>query len=96
MILTREQALTIVSLSTMKLELRIPESETSHDELLAGQIHDAVNFVSRATGRTLADLPVLRPAIVSTVRDVYNGVREIGPDAAANVFLSVFRSYKTD
>ena len=86
----------MVGLASMKDELRIPPGETSHDDLLTGQIHDAANFVQQATGRTLADLGVMRPAIVSTVRDAYNGTREIGPEAAANTFLSVYRSYKTD
>ena len=39
-------ALDVVSLATMKSELRIPAAETSHDVLLTGQIAAAVSFVS--------------------------------------------------
>ena len=39
--------LDIVSLATMKDELRIPAAEVSHDGLLTGQIAAAVSFVSR-------------------------------------------------
>ena len=95
MSLTENESLSLVSLAAMKTELRIPDAETSHDAMLTGQIHDAANFVQQATGLALADLGALAPAIVSTVRDAYNGNREIGPNAAANTFLSVYRSYKT-
>ena len=94
MSLTRDEALSVVSLETMRSELRIPND--SHDDLLLGQIHDAVNYIQQATGRALADLGALRPAIISTVRDAYNGNRTVGPDAAANTFLSIYRSYKAD
>ena len=40
-------ALDIVSLATMKSELRIPAAEVSHDILLTSQIAAAVSFVSR-------------------------------------------------
>ena len=40
-------ALDIVSLETMKSELRIPAAEGDHDTLLTGQIAAAVSFVSR-------------------------------------------------
>ena len=40
-------ALDVVSLATMKSELRIPAAEISHDVLLTGQIAAAVSFVSR-------------------------------------------------
>ena len=64
--LTQAQALAVVSLATMKDELRIPATETSHDALLTSQIVSAVSFCARSTGAALADLP--RPAIVAAVR----------------------------
>ena len=48
-------ALDIVSLATMKSELRIPAPETSHDTLLTGQIDAAVSFVSKALRAPLLD-----------------------------------------
>ena len=89
--LTQAEALTLVSLATIRAELRIPDD--SHDELLSGQIHDAANYVSETTGLGLDDLAPLRAAIVAAVRDMYNGVQQIGPNAAAYGWLSPFRSY---
>ena len=43
-------SLLIVPLATMKLELRIDDSIAQHDDLIAGQIQQAVNFVARSTG----------------------------------------------
>ena len=40
-------ALDIVSLDTIKLELRIPSGETSHDTLLTSHIANAVSLVAR-------------------------------------------------
>ena len=48
-------ALAIVSLATMKSELRIPLAETEHDTLLTGQIKGAVSFVSRHLRAPLLD-----------------------------------------
>ena len=48
-------ALDIVSLATMKSELRIPAAETSHDTLLTGQIAGGVSFVSRHLRAPLVD-----------------------------------------
>ena len=48
-------ALDIVSLATMKDELRIPAAEVSHDVLLTGQIAAAVSFVSRPLRVPLLD-----------------------------------------
>ena len=93
MILTQAQAFSLVSLASMKTELRIPLSEVSHDALLSDQIHSAANFVMEATGRPLSDLHLLRQAIVSAARDMYNGVQQIEPDAAAYAWLQPYRSY---
>ena len=51
-------ALDIVSLATMKSELRIPAAEPDHDVLLTGQIAAAVSFVSRFLRVPLVDLAV--------------------------------------
>ena len=51
-------ALDIVSLATMKSELRIPAAEVDHDTLLTGQIAAAVSFVSRFLRVPLVDLAV--------------------------------------
>ena len=75
-------ALDIVSLATMKDELRIPLAETSHDLLLSGQIAASVSFVSRFLRVPLLDRAVTfrcsrpssapTPLILST-----DGVRSI-------------------
>ena len=75
-------ALDIVSLATMKDELRIPLAETSHDLLLSGQIAASVSFVSRFLRVPLLDRAVTfrcsrpsyapAPLILST-----DGVRSI-------------------
>ena len=92
MSLTQTEALSIVSLETMKTELRIPLSETSHDALLSEQITNAANYVAASTGLELADLPPLRSAIVAATRDQYDGYREIGPRAAVHAWADPFRS----
>ena len=48
-------ALDIVSLATMKSELRIPASEPEHDVLLTRQIASAVSFVSKHLRAPLLD-----------------------------------------
>ena len=92
MIITEKEALSVVSLATIRSELRIPDD--SHDALLSGQIHDAANYVSETTGLGLDDLAPLRAAIVSAVRDMYNGVQQIGPNAAAYGWMTPYRSFK--
>ena len=107
--LTQSEALGIVDLTAIKAELRIPgftipadptaaaaakAAEKEHDDLLSGQIHDAANFVSETTGLGLDDLAPLRAAIVSAVRDMYNGVQQIGPNAAAYGWMTPYRSFK--
>ena len=93
-VITPAEALGIVSLSTMKLELRIDDAITEHDGLLARQITDAANFIATAAGVALADLGPLRPAITSAVRQLYDGYREIRPDEAFFALMQPFRSYK--
>ena len=94
MSITQTEALAIVSLDSMKTELRIPLSEVEHDALLTDQIHAAANFVSQSTGRPLADLHLLRAAIVFTVREMYDGYRELSPTAAAYAWMAPYRAYK--
>ena len=94
MAITTAQALTIVSLDSMKTELRIPAAETSHDALITSQLVAAANFVAKSSGLPLADLPPLRPAIVTATREMYDGHRELGPRAAAYAWMQPFRSYK--
>ena len=101
MILSENDALSIVSLESMKTELRIPlptptNRADEHDELLAAQITAAANFVAQSAGVGLADLGALRPAIVSSARSMYNGAVEITPAAAANAFVAVYRDYSAD
>ena len=106
--LTQSEALGIVDLAAIKSELRIPgftipadptaaaaakAAEKEHDDLLSGQIHDAANFVQESTGAALADLPALRPAIIATVRRLYDGLQEVTPNAAHNAWMAPFRSY---
>ena len=92
--ITEAEALAVVSLATMKDELRIPAAEVEHDALLTRQIHDAANFAARSTGVILADLHLLQPAIVSAVRQNYDGYREIRPTEAFYALMAPFRSYK--
>ena len=90
--ITESEALSVVSLAAARSELRIPDD--SHDALLKSQIISAVSFVSQSTGLALADLPAAKPAIVSAVRDMYNGVQQIGPNAAAYGWMTPYRSFK--
>ena len=92
MAVTESQALAVVSLALMKTELRIEQSETSHDALLVSQIVNAVSYAKESTGREVADFPALRAAAVAIVRAQYNGLAEITPDAAHNAWLDPFRS----
>ena len=76
-------ALDIVSLATMKRELRIELTETDHDTLLTGQIASAVSFVSRHLHIPLVDLAVTfrcsRPADSATpIILPTRGVRAVG------------------
>ena len=92
--ITESEALAVVSLATMKEELRIPAAEVEHDDMLTRQIHDSANFAARSTAVALADLHLLRPAIVAAVRDMYNGGQQITQHAAVNAWMTPFRSYK--
>ena len=92
--ITEAEALAVVSLASMKVELRIPAAEVEHDALLTRQIHDAATFAARSTGVALADLHLLRAAITTTVRQNYDGYREIRPTEAFYALMQPFRSYK--
>ena len=92
MSLTQSEALSLVSLESMRSELRIPDG--SHDKILTEQITSAANFVAEATGREAADLLPLRASIVSLTRSLYDGHRELSPDSAVFGLMDVFRSYK--
>ena len=92
MAITEIDALVIVPLSLMKLELRIPDSEASHDLLLTAQIVSAVSFAAQSTGAT--DLQPLRAAAVAIVRAQYDGGEEVKETAAHNAWMAPFRSYK--
>ena len=94
MTITQAQALSVVSLDSIKLELRIPATETEHDSLLSGQIHSAANLVAQTTGADLAGLIPLRGAIISLTRELYDGRRELSPDSTVYGWMSVYRSYK--
>ena len=87
-------SLLIVPLATMKLELRIDDSIAQHDDLIAGQIQQAVNFVARSTGAEGDDLLPLRAAAISLCREMYDGGREIGPRSTANALMGPFISYE--
>ena len=95
MAVSESQALAAVSLASVKVELRIPPTETSHDALLTSQIVAAAGFAAESTGRDGDDLADLRPAIVSAVRLQYDGLHEVTPNAAHNAWLEPFRSYST-
>ena len=89
---TEAEALAVLSLATMKLELRIEASETSHDALLTAQIVNAVSYVSEATGREAADLAELRPSIVAVVREQYDGRRQLPERATFDAWMDPYRS----
>ena len=78
----------------MKTELRIPLTEVEHDDMLTRQIHDSANFAARSTAVALADLHLVRSAIISTVRQIYDGYRELSQDSTAFGLMAPFRSYK--
>ena len=91
--ITEKEALQIVTLAAMKLELRIPATESEHDSLLTGQITAAANFVMRSTGLAVADLMPLRMAIIAAVRAQYDGAQEVKETAAHSAWMDPFRSY---
>ena len=71
--LTESEALAILPLEVMKLELRVPASITEHDALIQRQIWDALNFATGATGRAADDSMPLRAAAIAIVRQLYGG-----------------------
>ena len=94
MAITEAEALVVLPLAHMKLELRIPDTETSHDTLLTSQIVSAVSHVSRRTGATGDALLPLRSAAVSICRNLYDGYLEVTPNAAHESWLRPFVSYE--
>ena len=91
-IITETDALAVLPLATMKLELRIDASITDHDALITSQIVAAVSFAAQSTGVALRDLP--RSAVVSAVRTMYDGGPVVEQTAAHNSWMEPFRSYK--
>ena len=89
--ITEAQALGVVSLATMKRELRIELAGTSHDALLTAQILAAVSYLSAATGLVDEKLEGLRLATVSLVRDLYDGRSDIKETSGGAAFAEVFR-----
>ena len=89
--ISEAEALTILPLATMRMELRIPDD--SHDELVTGQIVAAVNFVSVATDRGAGALlnPALRSGAILLCRQLYDGDREIRPTASFWALIDPFR-----
>ena len=94
MAITEAEALVVLPLSIMKLELRIQDSETSHDLLLTSQIVQAVSHVARSTSATGDDLLPLRSAAASIVRALYDGDDEITPNASFAALMRPFQSYE--
>ena len=98
-IVTEAEALAVISLTAMKTELRIPNpgDPSEHDALITSQIVAAVSFVSKSTGRTVADLaaiPALRASAVVFVRELYDGYREL-PQTASGFAAGWTRSEAT-
>ena len=92
--ISKTDSLVFLPLAMMKFELRIPAAETSHDDLLTGQICAAVSFVSIFTDRPTAaeiDHAALRSAAVLLCRDLYDGYRDIKRNAAMYSLMAPFR-----
>ena len=89
--ITVSQALGVVSLNRMKLELRLEPTETAHDDLITAQILEAVSYLSAATGAVDEKLASLNLATVAMVRTLYDGLTEIRPNAAVNALSEPFR-----
>ena len=93
-LITQAAALLIVPLDDMKMELRIPLEIHEHDDLISKQIQSAVSYVARTTGATGDDLLPLRSAAIAVARDLYDGFREVTPNAASNAWMEPFKSYE--
>ena len=93
-VITEAEALAIVSLVDMKMELRIDGAITEHDSLITSQIVSAVRFVSRTTGAEGDELLPLRAAAISLCRELYDGHRELSPRSTVYGLLEAFQSYK--
>ena len=92
MAISESQALALLSVDDMKLELRIPLEIFDHDGLLARQITDAFSFASETTGREGADLGELRQAAVAIVRAQYDGEVELPKSTTFDTWMDPFRS----
>ena len=92
-VITLSAALLILPLDDMKLELRIDSAITEHDDLISKQIQSAVSYVSRTTGAEGDNLLPLRLAVAAVVRDLYDGYREIRPNAASDALMQPYKSY---
>ena len=95
-VITVAAALVVLPLALMKLELRVDNAITEHDDLISKQIQSAVSFVSQSTGAVGDDLLPLRSAAVSFARELYDGYRELPSDSAGFGWLAPFRSYKAE
>ena len=94
MAITEAEAPVVLPLAHMKLELRIPDTETDHDTLLTSQIVSAVSHVSRRTGATGEALLPLRAAAVAIVRQLYDGYRDVTAHPAHEALMRPFESYE--
>ena len=95
-VITESEALVVLPLAHMKDELRIPDGEKAHDDLLTSQIVSAVSYAVMVLGAEDDDLLQLRAAAVSLVRSQYNGGLEVKETAAAYAWMQPFRSYKAE
>ena len=96
MVVTPADALAVLPLAAMKVELRIEDSETSHDGLITGQIVGAISHLHRTTSIEPADMPpALRAAAVAIVRAKYDGLHALPENPSFAAWLDPFRSYKT-
>ena len=95
-VITESEALVVLPLAHMKDELRIPDGEKDHDDLLRSQIVAAVSYAVMVLGAEDDDLLPLRAAAVSLVRSQYNGGLEVKETAAFHAWLAPVRSYKTE
>ena len=91
---TESEALMFLPLAVVKVELRIEDSETSHDSLITRQIVNAVSYLQRTTSIEPADMPqALRSSAVAMVRLAYDGEAGLPEDPTFAALLEPWRSY---
>ena len=91
---SESEALSVVGLDLMKTELRIPLTETSHDDLLKSQITNAISHLKRTTDIEPADMPpALRASAVALVRLAYDGVSGLPEDPTFEALLAPWQSF---